>query len=61
MSGFIKRIINRPSPGGYSWQVLKATKLLRAGRASSYAEASAAADRVIAEIEAEADPDATKK
>jgi hypothetical protein len=60
MSGFTKRIISRPPPRGYSWQVLKDTNLARAGNADSYGEASAAADRAIAELEAEAGPDATK-
>jgi hypothetical protein len=61
MSGFTKRIILRPPPHGYGWQVLKDTKLLRAGNAGSHAEADAAADKAIAELEAEADPDSTKK
>jgi hypothetical protein len=61
MSGFTKRIIFRPPPHGYSWQVLNDTTLVRAGNANSYAEADASADRAIAELEAEAGPDATKK
>jgi len=61
MSGFTKRIIFRPPPHGYSWQVLDGTKLLRGGNASSHAEADAAADRAIAELETEAGPDETKK
>jgi hypothetical protein len=59
MPGFRKVIISRPPPSGYSWQVLKGTELVRAGNAGSHAEADAAADRAIAEIEAEASPDAT--
>jgi hypothetical protein len=61
MSQFTKRIIYRPPPNGYSWEVLKGTKLLRAGNAGSHEDADAAADRAIAEIEAEAGPDATRK
>jgi hypothetical protein len=56
MSEFTKRIIFRPPPNGYSWEVLNGTKLLRAGNASSHEDADAAADRAIAEIEAEAGP-----
>jgi hypothetical protein len=59
MPGFRKVIISRPPPSGYSWQVLKGTELVRAGNAGSHAEADAAADRAIAEIEAEASPDGT--
>jgi hypothetical protein len=61
MSEFRKIIINRPPPLSYSRQVLKDNKLARAGNAHSYAEADAAADRALAELEAEAGPDATKK
>jgi hypothetical protein len=62
MSGFTTRIIFRPPPQGYNWQVLNDTKLLRAGNAGSHAEADAAADRAVAELEAETGgPDATKK
>jgi hypothetical protein len=61
MSGYTKRIVNRPPPHGYSWQVLNGAKLLRSDNASSYAEADAAADRAIAELEAEADTDETKE
>jgi len=61
MSEFTKRIIFKPPLYEYSWQVLKGTKLLRAGNASSHEDADAAADRAIAELEAETGPDATKK
>jgi hypothetical protein len=61
MSGYTRRIISKPPPRGYSWQVLKDTQLVRAGNASSYAEAITAADQAIAELEGEAGPDATRK
>jgi hypothetical protein len=58
MSEFTTRVIFRPPPYGYKWEVLKGTKVLRAGNASSHEEADAAANRAIAEIEAEAASDA---
>ena len=56
-----RKLINNTPPSGFRWRVFKGTKAVKSGTAKSQVEANAAADRAIAELEAEAAPGATKK